>query len=112
MTGPFGADAAAEWMWSIVMQAPGPAGRAGGVARLCATPFAAGQALAVRRRPPATDRACCIAFTGAQPHANWGALAADALRESCDSDPAAVVMTAALAVAHCREEGPYLPRGP
>ena len=53
------------------MQAPGPAGRAGGVARLCVTPFAAGQALALRRRPPATDRDCCVAFTGAQPHANW-----------------------------------------
>ena len=52
------------------MQAPGPAGRAGGVAYLCATPFAAGQALALRRQPPATDRASCIAFTGAQPHAN------------------------------------------
>ena len=32
MTAPSGAYAVAEWMWSIVMQAPGPAGRAGGVA--------------------------------------------------------------------------------
>jgi len=47
------------------------AGRAGGVAYLRATPFAAGQALALRRQPPATGRDSCIAFTGAQPHANW-----------------------------------------
>ena len=53
-----------------MIQAPGPAGRASGVAYLRATPFAAGQALAHRRQPAATDRACCIAFTGAQPHAN------------------------------------------
>ena len=52
------------------MQAPGPARRAGGVARLRATPFAAGQALALRRQPPAIDRDRCVAFTGAQPHAN------------------------------------------
>ena len=71
MTGPFGADAAARRMRSSAMQAPGPTGRAGGVARLCATPFAAGHALAVRRQPPTIDRDSCIAFTGAQPHANW-----------------------------------------
>jgi hypothetical protein len=53
------------------MQAPGPAGRAGGVAYRCATPFAAGQAPAVRRQPPAIDRDCCVAITGGQPHANW-----------------------------------------
>jgi hypothetical protein len=68
LTGPYGADAAAQRMRSIVMKAPGPAG---GVARLCATPFAAGQALALRRRPPAIDRACCVACSGVQPHANW-----------------------------------------
>ena len=71
MTGPFGADAAARRMRSIVMQAPGPTGRAGGVARLCVTPFNAGQALAVRRQPPTIDRDSCIAFTSAQPLANW-----------------------------------------
>jgi hypothetical protein len=58
-------------MTSIVMQVPGPAGRAGGVARLRVTPFAAGQALALRRRPPAIDHDRRAAFTGAQPHANW-----------------------------------------
>ena len=54
------------------MKAFGPAGRAGGVACLRATPFAAGQALAARRQPPATGRDSCIAFTGAQPQANLG----------------------------------------
>ena len=53
------------------MQAPGPTGRAGGVARLCVTPFNAGQALALRRQPPTIDHHSCVAFTGAQPHANW-----------------------------------------
>ena len=54
------------------MKAFGPAGRAGGVACLRATPFAAGQALAARRQPPATGRDSCIAFTGAQLQANLG----------------------------------------
>ena len=47
-------------------------GRAGGVAYLRATPFAAGQALAARRPVPATGRDSCIAVTGAQPQANRG----------------------------------------
>jgi len=54
------------------MKASGPAGRAGGVAYLRATPFAAGQALAARRPPPATGRDSCIAVTGAPPQANLG----------------------------------------
>ena len=36
------------------------------------TPFAAGQALAVPRQPPTIDRDSYVAFTGTQPHANWG----------------------------------------
>jgi hypothetical protein len=68
LAGPFRADAAAQRMGSVVMQAPRPAG---GVAHLCAMPFAAGQPPAVRRQPPAIDRDSCIAFTGAQPDANW-----------------------------------------
>ena len=51
------------------MKASGPAG---GVAYLRATPFAAGQALAARRPPPATGRDSCIVVTGAQPQANLG----------------------------------------
>ena len=58
-------------MRSAVKQAPDPAGRAGGVAYLCATPFAAGQPPALRRQPPAIDHDPCIAFTGTRPHANW-----------------------------------------
>jgi len=54
------------------MKAFGPAGRASGVAYLRATSFAAGQALAAWRQPPAIDRDSCIAFTGAQPQANLG----------------------------------------
>lgn len=50
-----------------------PSGRAGGVAYLWVTRFAAGQALAVPRQPPAIDRHSCVAFTGTQPHTNWGA---------------------------------------
>ncbi len=53
------------------MKASGPAGGAG-VAYLRAAAFAAGQALAARRPPPATGRDSCIAFTGAQPLANLG----------------------------------------
>jgi len=34
--------------------------------------FAAGQARAVPRRPPTIDRDSYVAFTGTQPHANWG----------------------------------------
>jgi len=59
-------------MGLIAMKASGPAGRASGVAYLRATPFAAGQALAARRQPPAIGRDSCIAFTGAQPKANLG----------------------------------------
>jgi len=59
-------------MGLIAMKAFGPAGRASGVAYLRATPFAAGQALAARRQPPAIGRDSCIAFTGAQPQANVG----------------------------------------
>ena len=72
MAGPFRADAAAEQMGLIAMKASGPAGRVSGVAYLRATPFAAGQALAARRQPPATGCDSCIAVTGAQPQANWG----------------------------------------
>ena len=54
------------------MKASGPAGRASGVAYLRATPLAAGQALAVRQPPPASDRDSCIAVTGTQPQANLG----------------------------------------
>jgi len=59
-------------MGLIAMKAFGPAGRASGVAYLRATPFAGGQALAARRQPPATGCGSCVAFTGAQPQANWG----------------------------------------
>ena len=53
------------------MKAFGPAGRVSGVAYPWATPFAAGQAPAVRRqRLSAIDGDSCIAFTGAQPHVN------------------------------------------
>ena len=59
-------------MGLIAMKASGPAGGAGGVAYLRATPLAAGRALAARRQPPATGRDSCIAVTGAQPQANVG----------------------------------------
>ena len=72
MAGPLRADAAAERMRLIAMKASGPAGGASGVAYLRATPFAAGQALASWRQPPATGRDSCIAVTGARPQANWG----------------------------------------
>ncbi len=52
------------------MKAFGPASRVGGVPCLCATPFAAGQAPAVRRQLLAIDGDSCIAFSGVQPHAN------------------------------------------
>ena len=48
-------NAAAERMRSIVMEGFDPASRAGGVAYLRVTPFAAGQALAVPRQPPTID---------------------------------------------------------
>lgn len=70
MAGSFRADAAAQRMRSIAMKAFGPAGRVSGVAYPWATPFAAGQAPAVRRQLLAIDGDSCIAFTGAQPHAN------------------------------------------
>ncbi len=72
MAGPLRGDAAAERMGLVAMKASGPAGRASGVAYLRATPFAAGQALAARRQPPAIDPDSCIAFTRAQPQANLG----------------------------------------
>ena len=49
------ANAAAERMRSIVMEGFDPAGRAGGVAYLRVTPFAAERALAVPRQPPTID---------------------------------------------------------
>ena len=54
------------------MKASGSAGGAGGVAYLRAMPFAAGQALAARRQPPATGRDSCVAVAGAQPQAPLG----------------------------------------
>ena len=72
VAGPFRGDAAAEGMRLIAMKASGPASGASGVAYMRATPFAAGQALAARRQPPAIGRDSCIAFTGAQPQANLG----------------------------------------
>ena len=42
------------------------------MAYLWVTPFAAGQALAVPGQPPSIDRDSYVAFTGTQPHANWG----------------------------------------
>ena len=56
----------------IVIEALEPAERAGGVAYLCVTPFAAGQTLAVPLQPIGIDRDCYVAFIDAQPHANWG----------------------------------------
>jgi hypothetical protein len=53
------------------MEVLGPADRADGLACLCVRPFGAGQAPAVPWQPPALDCDCYIAFTGAQPHANW-----------------------------------------
>jgi hypothetical protein len=50
-------------MRSIVMEGLDPAGRAGGVAYLWVTPFAAGQALAVPRQPPTIGGDSCVAFT-------------------------------------------------
>ncbi len=64
MAGSFRADAVAQRMRSITMKAFGPASRVGGVPCLCATPFAAGQAPAVRRQLLAIDGDSCIAFTG------------------------------------------------
>jgi hypothetical protein len=59
-------------MRSIVTEGLDPADRAGGVAYLWVTLFAAGQALAVPRQQPTIDRHSHVAFTGTQPHANWG----------------------------------------
>ncbi len=72
VAGPLRGDAAAERMGLIAMKTSGPAGGATGVAYLRAMPFAAGQALAAGRRPPAIGRDSCIVFTGAQPQANSG----------------------------------------
>jgi hypothetical protein len=55
LAGRSGANAAAERMRSIATEALDPAGRAGGVAYLWGTPFAAGQACAVPRQPPTID---------------------------------------------------------
>lgn len=55
---------------SIVMQARDAAGRLAGVAALCATPLAAGQAPAVPQWRPARGRDSHIVFTGARAHAN------------------------------------------
>ena len=65
------------------MKASGSAGGASGAAYLRATPFAAGQALAARRQPPATGRDSCLAGTGAQPQANWGRAWPPMRRVSC-----------------------------
>ena len=51
MAGRYGANAAAERMRSMATQALDPAARAGGVASLWLTRFAAGPALAVPREP-------------------------------------------------------------
>jgi len=55
-----------------VLQARDATGPAGGVGPLSATPFAAGQAPAVPRQPPALGRARRVVFTRAQPHVSWG----------------------------------------
>ncbi len=70
MAAPFQADAVAQRMRPIAMKASASAGRGGGVAYLCATAFAAGQAPAVRRQPLAIDGDSCTAFTGEQPQTN------------------------------------------
>ncbi len=72
MAGSFRADAVAQRMRSIAVKASAPAGRVSGVAYPWATPFAAGQAPAVRRQLLAIDGDSGIAFTGAQPQANLG----------------------------------------
>jgi hypothetical protein len=62
----------AERIASITIEALDPAERAGGVAYLCVTPFAAGQELDVPRQPLAIDRDSYVAFVDGQPRANWG----------------------------------------
>jgi hypothetical protein len=75
-----GANAAAEWMRSMAMGALDPGGRAGGVAYLWLTTFAAGPALAVPREPLIIDRNSCVAFTGAPTREPGARLSAGALR--------------------------------
>jgi hypothetical protein len=72
MAGPRGGGLAIERIASIVTGALEPAERAGGVAYLCVTPFAAGQTLAVPLQPLVIDRDCYVAFVDAHPYANWG----------------------------------------
>jgi hypothetical protein len=72
MAEPSQGDIAAERIASIVIEALEPAERGDGVAYLCATPFAAGQTLAVPLQPIAIGLDCYVAFIDAQPHANWG----------------------------------------
>jgi hypothetical protein len=72
MAGPSGGGLKAGQIASIVIGALEPAERAGSVAYLCVTPFAAGQALAVPVQPVVIDRDCYVAFVDAHPRANWG----------------------------------------
>jgi len=72
MAGPSGGGLEAERIATIVTGALEPAERARGVAYLCVTPFAAGQALAVPVQPVVIDRDCYVAFVDAHPRANWG----------------------------------------
>jgi hypothetical protein len=72
MAGPSGGGLEAGQLVSIVIGALEPAERAGGVAYLCVTPFAAGQTLAVPVQPVVIDRDCYVAFVDTHPHANWG----------------------------------------
>jgi hypothetical protein len=72
MAEPSQGDIAGGRIASIVIEALEPAERAGGVAYLCVTPFAAGQTLAVPLQPIAIDGDCYVAFIDAQPDANWG----------------------------------------
>ena len=67
-------------MRSMLMKALDPVGRAGGVAYLWLTTFAAGPAFAVPREPLPIDRDSCIAFTGAAARAPGARLSAGALR--------------------------------
>jgi hypothetical protein len=72
MAGPVPGGLGAERLASIVIGALDPAERAGAVAYLCPTPFAAGAELAVPRQPLVIERDCYVAFVDAQPDANWG----------------------------------------
>ena len=72
MAGPSGGGLSAGQIASIVIGALEPAERAGSVAYLCVTPFAAGQTLAIPVQPVVIERDCYVAFVDAHPHANWG----------------------------------------